>query len=331
MNMRQRKRTATAEIGTHGRTATTPKRIKTEASKALSDVLDNLSSAPPYSVKTVGDVSTPNLQSRKLAAYSQYAASSPFPDFLRPTPAECKLALRILSSLHGTRNRPATVTASTTRAGCGDSPSVVDSLVRTILSQNTSDANSSRAKRSMDATYGRSDHWEAIVAGGVEKLQEAIACGGLSKVKSRVIMQILVQVHERFGEYSLEHLRGLANDEAMAELLSFKGVGPKTASCVLLFCLGRESFAVDTHVYRISGLLGWRPDKAGREETARHLDVRIPDEDKYALHVLMVTHGRGCGACRAGGRTTGSCELRQAFKKGQRTGPACDRSVDLKS
>lgn len=101
----------------------------------------------------------------------------------------------------------------------------------------------------------------------------------------------------------------------MRELLSFQGVGPKTASCVLLFCLRRDSFAVDTHVHRITGLLGWRPAGANREETQAHLEARVPDEDKYGIHVLMVTHGKTCGECRAGGKNDGKCALRRAFRK----------------
>lgn len=288
----------------------TPKRVKTEDEK----------SAPKPSPSKKGNPS--DLREKKLKAYAQYANSSPFPDFAHPTPDECKLAHRILASLHGERNRPEKLVAPSSRAGCGDSPSVLDALVRTILSQNTSDTNSTRAKQSMDKAYGSSDKWEAIAEGGQAKLQEAIKCGGLSVVKSKVILSILEQVHERYGKYSLDHLHNAPSEDAMTEMLSFNGVGPKTASCVLLFCLQRESFAVDTHVHRITGLLGWRPAKASRDETHQHLDARIPDEDKYGLHILIVSHGKKCEECRAGGKNTGKCELRKAFRKGKLAGEA---------
>lgn len=254
-----------------------------------------------------------SLQARKLKSYSQHANKSPFPSFAHPTPTECHLALRILSSLHGPRQRPAAYIAPSTSAGCGDCPSVLDALVRTILSQNTSDTNSARAKLSMDRVYGRSDNWEAIVKGGKAKLEDAIRCGGLAVVKSKVILNILEQVYSKYGHYSLDHLHDASTVDAYGEMLSFQGVGPKTASCVLLFCLRRESFAVDTHVWRIAGLLGWRPKDAGREATQAHLDVKVPDEDKYGLHVLMVAHGKRCDECKAGGKNVGKCELRKAF------------------
>nr|XP_031857317.1 uncharacterized protein CI109_007265 [Kwoniella shandongensis]KAA5524389.1 hypothetical protein CI109_007265 [Kwoniella shandongensis] len=256
-----------------------------------------------------------SLRDKKAKLHAETLANEPFPSFSRPSSDECHLAHSILSSLHGKRTRPTEVVASKDRAGCGDSPSVLDALVRTILSQNTSDANSTRAKLSMDKVYGGSDEWEAIAGGGREKLQEAIKCGGLSAVKSKVILNILDQVKSKYGSYSLDHLHKAETDDAMQELLAFDGVGPKTASCVLLFCLGREDFAVDTHVYRITGLLGWRPKTANREQTYHHLNKRIPAEDKYGLHILLVSHGKLCDECKAGGKNTGKCELRKAFRE----------------
>jgi endonuclease III len=68
---------------------------------------------------------------------------------------------------------------------------------------------------------------------------------------------LLNQLHEeRNGELSLEHLRDLPTEEAKQELYKYKGVGPKTASCVLMFNMKRADFPVDTHVHRVSTRLG---------------------------------------------------------------------------
>ncbi|ETN43587.1 uncharacterized protein HMPREF1541_02746 [Cyphellophora europaea CBS 101466] len=301
-----------------------PAQLPSPSSSAASPKSDPEPSTPITKSKSPKKVkATPEaLRDRKLKAHLQYAKTSPFPNFPHPTHAEAKLAHKILSQLHGSRIRPEKVVARSDRAGCGDSPSVLDALVRTILSQNTSDTNSTRAKRSMDQVYGGSDEWQKIVNGGQAKLQEAIKSGGLSVVKSKVIISILQQVHDKYGTYSLDHLHEASTEDAMAELLSFQGVGPKTASCVLLFCLQREDFAVDTHVHRITGLLGWRPKSSSREETYAHLNVMIPDEDKYGLHILLVGHGKKCEECRAGGKSVGKCELRKAFRKGKLEGEA---------
>ncbi|UNI17889.1 DNA-(apurinic or apyrimidinic site) lyase [Purpureocillium takamizusanense] len=264
------------------------------------------------------------LRARKLKSFTENTRRSPFPGFGRPTAGECSLAHLILADLHGDRVRPKEVVAPTATAGCGASPSVLDALVRTILSQNTSDKNSSRAKQSMDDAYGGSDKWEAIVEGGQAKLQRVIQSGGLSVVKSKVIISILQQTQTKHGSYSLDHLFSASDEDAMRELLSFQGVGPKTASCVLLFCLQRPSFAVDTHVYRITGLLGWRPPSATREEAQAHLDAMVPDDEKYPLHVLIISHGKQCAECKAGGKALGKCRLRKTFRKGVLEGLAGD-------
>ncbi|WVF69410.1 hypothetical protein IAT40_004187 [Kwoniella sp. CBS 6097] len=268
----------------------------------------------PSNQSPTGKPNVSPLKDRKLRLLSANLTSSPFPSFDHPKPSECVLAHHILTAIHGKKTRPSEVVASKTRAGCGDSPSVLDALVRTILSQNTSDANSTRAKLSMDEVYGGSDNWEDIVAGGQEKLQDAIRCGGLSQVKSKVILKILEQAKDKYGVYSLDHLHAAPTEAAMQELLSFDGVGPKTASCVLLFCLQREDFAVDTHVHRITGLLGWRPKNASRDQTYHHLNKKIPDNLKYALHVLFVGHGKVCDDCKAGAKGVTTCELRKAFR-----------------
>ncbi|KAL8707990.1 MAG: hypothetical protein Q9220_007070 [cf. Caloplaca sp. 1 TL-2023] len=123
---------------------------------------------------------------------------------------------------------------------------------------------------------------------------------------------------------SLDFLHSMSPSDSFNHLLHYPGIGVKTASCVSLFCLRRPSFAVDTHVFRLCQWLGWVPPKGNvnRNTTFMHCEVRIPDELKYSLHHLMVTHGKRCGRCRA---ITG--EGSQGWEKGcvidhlvQRTG-----------
>ncbi|KHN97261.1 base excision DNA repair protein [Metarhizium album ARSEF 1941] len=293
------------------------KKVKTEPVSPPARHLPTLGARSP-GVKTE-TAKADMLKERKLKSFSAFSKQSPYPDFARPTAEECRAAHKVLARLHGERLRPVEVVAPVNAAGCGDSPSVLDALVRTILSQNTSNKNSTRAKLSMDEEYGGSDKWEEIANGGQARLEMSIQTGGLAATKSKVIISILQQTREKYGVYSLDHLFEASDEDAMREMISFQGVGPKTASCVLLFCLQRPSFAVDTHVHRIAGLLGWRPAAAGREETQAHLDAVVPDEEKYPLHVLFVTHGRQCGECRASGRNAKNCELRRLFRNGRFT------------
>ncbi|GAA93745.1 uncharacterized protein L969DRAFT_70399 [Mixia osmundae IAM 14324] len=256
---------------------------------------------------------------RQLETYNQ----TPYPDFARPSEADCHSVLEALCTVHRRPERPVKLKQARPDgpAGCGSVPDPLDALIRTILSQNTSSANSTRAMKGLIERFGYGDY-AAIQAASVEDVTESIATGGLANVKAKVIKKVLDQVQEKRGKLDLTYLHDMEDIDVMRELISFDGVGFKTASCVLLFCLGRESFAVDTHVFRLTKALNWVPAKADRETTFQHLDVKIPGPLKYPLHSLLIHHGRSCKNCSANGVLTEepvveSCPLRP-FLHGKR-------------
>ncbi|PPQ70214.1 hypothetical protein CVT26_014472 [Gymnopilus dilepis] len=262
--------------------------------------------APPLSStssQTAGILESPR-KAKKQKANSILSGESPFPAFLHPTPAEALEVYNLLSNAHGAPDRirkvPELASSGEIRS---NEPNVIEALISTILSQNTSGANSSRAKKSLDDAFGR-NNFLAIATCPQERLVDAIRSGGLANKKAKVIQDILGSIKERHGDYSLQHLaavepgKRMIDNEIMDELVSYDGVGPKTASCVLLFCLGRDSFAVDTHIYRLSRVLGWIPSSSDRITAQAHLDARIPDDLKYGLHVLLIRHGRVCKGCK---------------------------------
>jgi endonuclease III len=191
--------------------------------------------------------------------------------------------------------------------------------------------------------------WNKVRLADQKEVFEAIKSGGLADVKSKDIKKILQMVWEENQErrntlqsstshaagesnepaaeksaevekaaqdvVSLDHLHLLSTDDAFTHLTRYPGIGPKTASCVLLFCLQRPSFAVDTHVFRLCKWLNWVPpagEPAGlapnakgpftgptRNSTYAHCEVRVPDDLKYPLHQLLIRHGKSCPRCRA--------------------------------
>ncbi|KAI9041416.1 endonuclease III domain-containing protein [Aspergillus affinis] len=252
---------------------------------------------------------------KKIAHYKKFTTSSPFPGFKRPSPQECREAHRILSASHGERDPTATTVMN---ADGMDRPTVfadpLDGLVYAILCQATNERNAIRQVQAMIEEYGSWTDYHAISERGESKLQDALSCGGLHVRKAKFIMSLLRQVKSRHGVYSLNHLWPLEDEQVMEEFLSYNGVGPKTASCVIALTLNRQKFVVDTHIYRITGFLGWRPIHATPEQARAHLERKIPDEFKYSLHLLFITHGRECPECKAGSKSTGSCRLRKAFR-----------------
>lgn len=129
-----------------------------------------------------------------------------------------------------------------------------------------------------------------------ESGKPAVVTGALEKTQGQKDLEILKAEQDIL---SLDHIHGMHPEEAMQALTKYPGIGVKTASCVILFCLQQPSFAVDTHVHRISGWLKWIPLTATRDEAFSHLEVRIPNHLKYGLHKLFVQHGRSCIKCRA--------------------------------
>jgi endonuclease-3 len=165
----------------------------------------------------------------------------------------------------------------------------VDELVSTILSQNTNDANRDRAFTSLRQRYPT---WELVRDAETASVIEAIRPAGLANQKGPRIQQVLREITAERGTLDLAFLSGLPLEEARAWLMKFKGVGPKTAAIVLCFSLGRPAFPVDTHIYRVTGRVGLRPEKMTVEDVHPHLEVLFPPETYYAAHLNLIRLGR---------------------------------------
>lgn len=263
------------------------------------------SSSNDKPAKTKDDDS--QLAEKKWQSWAPTATSSPFPNFPHPTPAECEESFKALDHRHRAAveeefndpNTPETI------------PHVLDAMMVALLSQATSWSNAKRAMNSMKATYGSVFAYEKIDEGGRQKLEDTIRCGGLHVRKSTLIMSMLQQVNERHGKWDVDHLFDATDEEAMKELLSYKGIGPKCAFVVMSWSLKRNPFTVDTHVFRIAGLWGWIPEKATREKAQAHLDAMVPKKLKFDLHFLLIAHGRTCPVCRGGSKSKEVCEARE--------------------
>ena len=306
--------------------------------KGSQSALDTTAPLPDAS-----QVSPTKKSKRPAAPYGHRFGETPFPDFHRPTQEECHIVNDLLTSVHGEKKAPAAIPApSETFAGCGEVPSVLDALIRTLLSANTSGANSGLAIKALIDTFGTLDEgtgkgsvdWDKVRRTPVQEVAQAIRGGGNQIKKSGYIKGILDMVYEENSVrrealanpetekqldidndskvqqsakltcadpnvLSLDHMHALSYHEAFYAFLKYPGIALKTSSCVCLYCLQRPSFAVDTHVQRITGWLGWRPEKSDENKTFSHLEYMIPDELKYSLHTLFVLHGKECVRCNA--------------------------------
>jgi endonuclease-3 len=188
-------------------------------------------------------------------------------------------------------------------------------LVLTILSQNTSDTNRDRAFEDLRARF---HDWDEAADAPRAAIERAIRKGGLARIKSGVIREVLRRVRAERGRMSLEHLKRQPMEQGRRWLLGLKGVGAKTAACVLLFSCGHPAFPVDTHVHRIARRLGWIPEKASADEAHLLLEGSIPAGRRLAAHVNFITLGREL--CRARSPACTDCPLRRncLFARGGR-------------
>ncbi|KZV31242.1 DNA glycosylase [Dorcoceras hygrometricum] len=176
---------------------------------------------------------------RTAASCRSQPTKDPYSGYPRPTADECRSVRNDLLSLHGfplefVKYREHRLQMSLGESQildnggeCGEKESVLDGLIRTILSQNTTEVNSERAFGNLKCAFPT---WEQVLAAESKGIEDAIRCGGLAPTKSSCIQNLLGCLLQKKGKLCMEYLRELPIEEIKAELSHFKGIGPKTNS-----------------------------------------------------------------------------------------------------
>jgi endonuclease III len=168
-------------------------------------------------------------------------------------------------------------------------------LVRTVLSQNTSDVASQPAHDALVEKYAGGDLAESLARAEHAELADTIRSAGLYNQKAEVLVEAGGHVIAEYGGaegFDRFVTEGEPSDVRNA-LLDMNGVGPKTADCVLLFSGGRSGvFPVDTHVHRIYRRLGIAPADADHEEVRAVLEREVPAEKCGFGHTASIQFGR---------------------------------------
>ncbi len=189
----------------------------------------------------------------------------------------------------------------------------LDELVSTILSQNTNDRNRDVA---FYALKGRFSTWEAVRDADPQDVIAAIRPAGLANQKGPRIQAALQKITAERGSLDLSFLKEWPRDEAHAWLTHFHGVGRKTAAIVLQFSLGIPAFPVDTHIYRVSGRLGLRPEKMSVDQAHTHLGELFPPQEYGPAHLNLIRLGRE--VCQARKANCPACPVLQFCPTGQK-------------
>jgi endonuclease-3 len=195
-------------------------------------------------------------------------------------------------------------------------PDPLDSLVCTILSQNTNDRNRDRA---FGALLERFPCYEDVLAASHAVLRTVIAPAGLQDAKAHAIHNALAWTRARFGALSLASLHDMATEEIITALVSLKGVGLKTAHVVAAMSLDRDVFPLDTHCLRILKRLEVLPTPTTLDQAHRVMAGQVPRGKARAFHLNLIRHGRE--VCHARHPSCRGCALRRScpvFEKGNR-------------
>ncbi len=179
-------------------------------------------------------------------------------------------------------------------------PNPLDLLIATILSQNTNDNNSYKAFQNLKERY---KSWDELIDEKRVTIESVIRIAGLAKQKSGAIKNLISELNKR-GSLSLSFIEELDNDSTIEHLIRFKGIGVKTASCVLLFALDRNVCPVDTHVHRTVNRIGIVSEKTA-DKTFYALNEHFPDGIAHSFHTNLIRLGReickptnpSCGIC----------------------------------
>ena len=169
-----------------------------------------------------------------------------------------------------------------------------ETLVQTILSQNTNDRNSEAAMRKLREHY--KINARTLAKARVSELIPYIRQAGLYRSKAPRIIETSRIIVERYGG-RLGKVLNQPYQQAKEELMTLPGVGPKTADILLAFVAKNPVIPVDTHIARVTKRLGIARSKANYEEIRTHLEALIPPQERVRVHLSIIAFGREI--CRA--------------------------------
>jgi endonuclease-3 len=152
-------------------------------------------------------------------------------------------------------------------------------LVAVVLSAQSTDAGVNLATREL---FKQVTTPQAMVELGEERLREAIKTIGLFNTKAKNVIALSRQLVDHYG--------GEVPRDRDA-LMALPGVGRKTANVVMNTAFGEETFAVDTHIFRVSNRTGLAP---GKDVLAVELKLEkvVPPPYRGDAHHLLILHGR---------------------------------------
>jgi len=152
-------------------------------------------------------------------------------------------------------------------------------LVAVVLSAQATDVGVNKATRKL---FQEVDTPAQMVALGEDKLKEHIKTIGLFNTKAKNVIALSEQL-------IAEHDGQVPDDRD--ELEKLPGVGRKTANVVMNVAFGAETFAVDTHIFRVGNRTGLARGKTPLAVELK-LEKAVPQPFRLHAHHWLILHGR---------------------------------------
>ena len=160
-----------------------------------------------------------------------------------------------------------------------DKPDAFKILISCLLSLRTQDKNTEIASRRLFEVAATP---EEILKLSDKKLEELIFSSGHYHKKAKTLKHVSKILLEEFGSNV---------PSKKEELMSIKGIGPKTANIVLAFAFGQNVLPIDTHCHRIPNRLGWVSTKTP-EKTEKELEKILPKKYWKDFNAIFVQFGK---------------------------------------
>jgi endonuclease-3 len=152
-------------------------------------------------------------------------------------------------------------------------------LVAVVLSAQATDVGVNKATRKL---FQEVHTPQQMVALGEEKLKEHIKTIGLFNTKAKNVIALSEQL-------IADHKGEVPDDRD--ELEKLPGVGRKTANVVMNVAFGAETFAVDTHIFRVGNRTGLARGKTPMAVELK-LEKVVPQPFRLHAHHWLILHGR---------------------------------------
>jgi endonuclease III len=189
----------------------------------------------------------------------------------------------------------------------------LDVLIEAMLAQNTSMINATRGFRRLRRAFPT---WNKVLHAPVEDVQRQIAVCGLARMRARRLQSLLTKVRADQGKLDLDLLAEMEVEAAYDYLMSFHGIGPRSAAFTLLFAFNSAVLPVDNGILRVIRRLRLVRRQAREREVERTLLPWIRRGGHYAAHVLLFRHAKE--RCRPKNPKCDECRLVEVCPFGKR-------------